>query len=111
MCRGRDAHEGVIGAYTRRERFATGIGLKAVPQESSAALVDIVKTSDGCGRFGEGLGRGSWRRQDLQCGVHMSVRFPELNRTAVDADGRLRVTPAARRVCVRRAVPLRAAAR
>ena len=68
---GRDAHKRIDGAYSRLNRLTIGIRLKALAQEASIALIDLVEPRNGRGSVGEGFRRDALWGQDAQCRVHV----------------------------------------
>ena len=61
---GRDAHKRIDGAHPRLNRLTIGIRLKALAQEASIALIDLVEARDGRGGIGEGFRRDALWGQD-----------------------------------------------
>ena len=78
MGRGREAHKGIGCAHARRERLAIDVRLKAIAQEVSVPLVDLVEADDCRSGVGEGFGRDALRGQHAQCGVHVVDRMPRM---------------------------------
>ena len=77
MGRGREAHKGIGCAHARRERLAIDVRLKAIAQEVSVPLVDLVEADDCRSGVGEGFGRDALRGQHAQCGVHGRPDAPD----------------------------------
>src|SRR6478736_283774 len=100
MGRGREAHKGIGCAHARRERLTIDVRLKAIAQEVSVPLVDLVEADDCRSGVGEGFGgaAGSARSVRGPCGRPDALFVEELTKAVLesaDRDGRLAAVLAA----------------